>query len=293
VTATVSARSSLLRALSLVWTSAAYELRKVSAFRVGFLMREVLRGVSRPIVMIFVLSAVYAGRTGGAPTASAVSGAATTIGGLTLTEAIQYMVLLAFFEKLVFHERILDLSEQIFEGYITKFLVMPFRYFTLPLGRFVQYTLLQFAVAGSLYCLGAWIAGERWPRPASALAAVEAISLCVCASYCFLVWYFVLNCCAFWLGVVWSLLVMSRFVVLFAAGAVLPLRMMPDAVRTTLEWFFPYWAIGGPIEIWSGRAGTETYVRGLAVVFVSACALEILRRFVWRRGLARYAGSGM
>lgn len=281
MTNSFSAESSLSRWCALVWTSACYEFRKVSAFRVGFLMREVFRGVSRPIVMIFVFTAVYAGRASG------------TIGGLTLSETIQYMVLLAFFEKLVFHERILDLSEQIFEGYITKYLVMPFGYFTLPLGRFVQYTLLQCAVALVLYCAGLWIVGASWPRPASALAAIEAISLCLCASYCFLVWYFVLNCCAFWLGVVWSLLVMSRFVVLFAAGAVLPLRMMPDSVRAMFEWFFPYWAIGGPIEIWSGRAGSETFVRGLAIVCASACALEILRRFVWRRGLARYAGSGM
>jgi ABC-2 type transport system ATP-binding protein len=165
--------SGFARALALVWTSVEYEFRKVSAFRAGFVMREVLRGVTRPIVMIFVLQAVYAGR-GGAP-----------INGLTLTAATQYMILLAVLEKLVFHERVLDLAEQIFQGYVTKFLVMPFPFFVLPLGRFVQYTLTQIVVATVLWTLGALVAPDVWPMPASVGAALMSFSLTLSASFCF------------------------------------------------------------------------------------------------------------
>jgi hypothetical protein len=57
---------------------------------------------------------------------------------------------------------------------------------------------------------------------------------------------------------VWTLLVMSRFIVLFVAGAILPPALLPDAVRAGFQWLFPYWAIGGSIEIWTGPRGLRS-----------------------------------
>jgi ABC-2 type transport system permease protein len=265
----------------LVLRTVEYELRKASAFRTGFVVREVLRGLTRPIVMIFVLQALYTG-----------SGQ-DEIGGLDRTAATQYMLLLALFEKLVFHERVLDLSEQIFQGYVTKFLVMPFSFFVLPFGRFVQHTLLQIVVVCTLWVVGYLTLGSLWPQPASALALFQALVLVLLGSLCFLLWYFTLNCLAFWLDVVWSLLVMSRFIVSFVAGAVIPVAMMPAPVARAFEWLFPYWTITAPIELYSGRMGTPGFLRGLATLCVYALVLECVRRFTWRRGTARYAGSGM
>ena len=86
---------------------------------------------------------------------------------------------------------------------------------------------------------------------------------------------------------------LSWLSVLFVAGAILPPALLPDAVRAGFQWLFPYWAIGGSIEIWTGRAGFDHWVRGMITVACSALVLEIVRRIVWKRGLLRYGGSGM
>lgn len=258
-----------------------YEFRKVAAFRTGFVVREILRGLARPLVTIAMLQVIYAQHAG------------AEIGGYSRAEAVGYMILVAAFEAFVFHDRALDLSEQIFQGYVTKFLVMPFRYFLLPLGRFVQFTLLQLAVSLALWSAGALALPAVWPLPASALALAQSLVLALLGSYCFLLFYFAVHSLAFWLDVVWSLLVMARFVSLFVAGAMLPVGMLPPGVRAAFEWCFPYWTIAAPIEIFLGRAGSAHFARGVAVLVASALALEAVRRGLWRRGTARYAGSGM
>jgi ABC-2 type transport system permease protein len=274
-------RGRLARDAELLWTSARYELAKATAFRVGFLVRELLRGLGRPIAVAFLLLAVYDAR-GGAP-----------IGELSRRAALEYLVLLALVEKVVAHERLLDLHEQIFAGYVTKYLVMPFRFFALPLARFAQYTATQIVVVVLVWIVGRLALPDLWPRPASGVALAQSIVLALLGSYGLFLAYFVIACLAFWLDVVWTLFVMTRFLVLFAAGAVIPAAMMPAPVVEALRWTLPYWTIAGPIEIYAGRADTADFLRGLLVLGASVVVLEILRRVAWKRGLRRYGGSGM
>ena len=88
--------------------------------------------------------------------------------------------------------------------------------------------------------------------------------------------YYILNSLAFWLDVIWSLLVMSRFITLFVSGALIPVSIMPDAFRGAFFWLFPYWTICAPIEICMGREGPE-FARGVLVLLGSAILLEGLR----------------
>lgn len=271
----------LVRDVRLLGRSIAYEFSKVSAFRTGFVVQELLRGIERPIVLLFLFHAVYR------------VGDRETVGGYSYADTVHYLLLVALFEKLVFHDRALDLSLQIFEGYITKYLVMPLRYFVLPLGRWVQFVSLQLVVVPVLWGIGALVLPGWWPTPASGAAAAEALVLILLGSYCHLLLYFCIHALAFWLDVVWSLLVMARFVALFFGGAVLPVAMMPDGVVDVLRWLFPYWTLAAPVELFLGLQGHADFARGVLVLAGSAAALELLRRALWRAGVRRYSGSGM
>lgn len=273
--------AALAREAVLVTRAAGYELRKATAFRTGFLVREVLRGLSRPAVMILIYAAIL--RRGETP----------AIGTWDFPDLVAYMILVATFQKLVFHERALDLSEQIFEGWITKYLVMPVRYRTLAMGRWVQFVSVQLVVSATFYGAGLVLVPGWWPRPVSPAAALEALALVLLGTWCFFSFYFILNALAFWLDVVWSLLVMARFVTLFVAGTLIPISIFPHSARDAIAWLFPYWTLSAPIEIWMGRLGHEAFARGACVLAGSGLALWLLARLVWQRGTRRYAGSGM
>lgn len=257
-----------------------YELRKLSAWRVGFFLREVMRGTWRPLVMIFVFHAMSLGGE-------------RTVAGWSFSELLRYLILAATFEKLLFHYRGLDLAEQIFEGYVTKYLVMPVRFFVLPLGRFCQHLAVQSLVMSALWILGLLLAGDVWPRPVSTVAGLEALTLVLLGSYCYFLTCFIVNALGFWLEVVWTTLVMVNLVLTFVAGVLVPVSMMPSALQAIFAWLFPYWSISAPIEIALGRASHAHFGRGVLVLAASVVVLELVRRSVWRRGLARYSGSGM
>lgn len=273
--------------LRLLWTAVGYELRKRIQFRVGFVVREVLGGAIEPLVMLFVYTALYASAAPGA------EGAEVSLGGWTYAEILRYVAGLLVVRKLVFGNRSLELSTEIFEGRVTKYLVMPFRYFTLAQARFVQATALQLVIAGGIWVIGFALFGDRWLVPVSAAAVAQALTLTLLGSYCCFLVYFIMHSLAFWLDVVWSLLVMAAFVILFIGGGTLPVSQMPAPVAEALSLLFPYWTISAPIELMLGRLDSAAFLRGLALVVPQLIALEALRRLVWRRGLARYVGAGM
>ena len=270
-----------VRQARLLGQALVYEFRKVSAFRTGFVVRELVRGAGRPVVMIFVYLAIFE------------AGEVDAIRGFGFRDLVHYLILVATFDKLVFHMRALDLSEQIFEGYVTKFLVMPFQYFTLALGRWVQYVAVQLVFAAVVWTAGALALPGWWPAAAGPVAMGQALLLIVLGSYCFFLTFFIVNALAFWLDVVWTLLVMVGFVGAFVSGVLIPVSIMPDALQRAFFWLFPYWTLSAPIEIFMGRLGTGAFLQGLGVLGGSAVLLEVTRRVVWTRGTRRYTGSGM
>jgi ABC-2 type transport system permease protein len=272
--------SRLARDARLLRTAWAYELRKVTTWRVGFVVREVMRGVWRPLVMIFVYRALLAGES-------------RSIGGYDADGFARYLILAAAFEKLLFHQRGLDLADQVFRGYVTKYLVMPVRFYVLALARFAQHLTIQGGVAAALWCAGAWLAPEFWPHPVSALAFAQALVLVLLGSYCYFLVCFLVNTLAFWLDVVWTLFAMTSFVFSFVAGVLVPVSIMPDALREAFQWCFPYWAVCAPVELFLGRLDPSAFPRGVLVLLVSIALLELARGELWRRGLARYVGAGM
>lgn len=258
----------------------AYELRKATAFRLGFVFRELLRGVPRPVVMALVYLAMFQ------------SSGATSFNGYSFHDLVGYLVWSTALSRCLTDERTLDLAEQIFDGYITKYLVMPVNFFTLIWGRFVQFTLLQLASAVALYATGALIVPQLWPQPTSGLALLQALVLLLLGAGCYLLTHFILNCLAFWLDVVWSLLNMFRFVSSFIAGSIIPVALMPEAVQQTFRWLFPYWTVFAPAELLLGRSGTPEFVQGVLALGIWLLALQILAVVVFRRGVRRYAGVG-
>jgi ABC-2 type transport system permease protein len=258
----------------------AYEWRKATAFRLGFFLRELLRGVARPAVMMMVYVAMFR------------SSGARDFRGYELSDLLGYLVWASVLQKCVTEERTLNISEQIFDGYITKYLVMPVSFFTLVWGHFVQFTVLQLFAAMLYWGAGTVLLPSFWPYPVSAVALGQAAVLLMLGAACYLLVHFILNCLAFWLDVVWSLLGMFRFVALFIAGALVPISLMPDWVGRAFVGLFPYWTVFAPAEILLGRQGTPEFLQGLAVLSAWLVGLQWLAAITWRRGLLRYTGVG-
>lgn len=256
-----------------------YEFRKRTVFRTGFLIREILNGITRPLVMIVVYWAICEGNP------------EKIFQGYRFIDFVQYLLLAATLQKLIFGNRALDLASQIFDGYLTKYFVMPFRYFILALARFFQFVGVQFGVVCIFYLVGTFIFPKWWPKPASWTALGQSLTLVFLGSYCFFLLYFIINSLAFWLELVWTLLVGTWFISGFISGLLIPISLMPTKIQAILYWIFPYWTIFAPVEIFLGKR--TDFWQGFSILLGTLVLLEGLRRVVWTRGLKKYTGVGM
>jgi ABC-2 type transport system permease protein len=275
-----AALTSLRDELRLLPHAVAYEWRKATAFRAGFVFREVLAGIPRPAVMVAVYYAMFR------------SSGASDFRGYRFPDLVAYLVWSAALGKCLMNERTLDIGEQIFDGYITKYLVMPVSFFTLAWGRFVQYTTLQLASALAFWCAGAVLLPSYWPHAPSFAAFAEASSLLLLGAACYFLAQTTLQLLAFWLDVVWSLSNMFVFVASFVSGAIVPVALMPERVQAVFRVTFPYWTVFAPVEILLGKQGTAEWLHGLSVLGCWLLGLLVLARVTWRRGVLRYSGVG-
>ncbi|MFN7955449.1 MAG: ABC-2 family transporter protein [bacterium] len=174
---------------------------------------------------------------------------------------------------------------------MTSILVMPVSYFTL-LWAFLQSIAVQLFTTRSS---GRWARSSPawWPRPASRLALLRGVPAALDGRR-LLPAHVLRPERAGGPGGhgVQVLLNMFQFVAGFVSGLLVPVALMPAAVRDLFALLFPYWTINAPVELLLGRLGHADFLRGLAVMTVSLAALELLAVFTWRRGLGRYAGVG-
>lgn len=270
----------LAEQLRLLPHTVAYEWRKASAFRGALVFRELLRGLGRPIVMVLVYLAMFE------------SAGVTELRGYTFKDLVGYLIWTTVIFKCLTDERTFDVAEQIFDGYITKYLVMPVSFFSLALGKLLCFTGLQVMSAIGFWVAGALIVPAYWPQPASGLALLQASVLVLLGAYCYALVHLTLNYLAFWLDVVWSLLAMFRFISMFIAGMMVPITLMPPIAEAIFSWTFPYWTVFAPSELLLGRMDSADFMRGVCVLSAWIIGLQLLAGFVWSRGTARYAGAG-
>lgn len=95
---------------------------------------------------------------------------------------------------------------------------------------------------------------------------------------------------AFWLERVSALDALTMVPYTFLGGMVVPLEVMPDAVREFALWTpFPY-MLWLPATLLAG--GEVDLARGFTTLVVWITLLWLLNRWLWRRGLKHYSAMG-
>ena len=246
-------------------------------YKINFLLMMCI-----PILVFFVIkynlwSSIYAGND------------YKLIKGYSLPEMINYqfwILILEFFVRSHFFSR--NISLEIRHGKISCFLLYPFNYISYQLSLFLSDKMLQVFI-GSFTLLLAGL--FSWAQIPSAFILLKA------ALFIFMInvfWFFIqlfIGFLAFWLEETWGLNVSIRFVAAFLSGSVLPLDLYPELFAKILMWTpFPY-LLYVPVKILMGEAMDLGF--SLSVLCVWNVILFFCVRWIWKKGLRLYSGTGM
>lgn len=216
------------------------------------------------------------------------------IAGYDLDHVLVYYVVVILFGKLVRGSEFdAQVSADIYEGGLNRYLVWPAPYFGLKyaqhLGGLLP-ALVQLALFGGLWAL---LGGARGWSGVSPIGVGMCLVSLVVANVLYYLLTLPLHAVAFWADNVWSLLVGMRFLTALLGGLLFPLALFPPAVRSLNDWLPFRGLFSLPAETLLGRVGPEAWMQATAVSLGWVGLLALVATVVWRRGDLQYSGVGI
>jgi ABC-2 type transport system permease protein len=258
------------------------QARKLMSYRANFWIAAVVAFVVELALAWFLWSAVFR-ETGRAE-----------IAGFTLSAMVYYYVAAILLGKLVKGpEREMDVSQEIYDGSLTRYLLYPTNYVAFKYAQQLGHTLpavVELAIFG-VAALVVLPAPDGLDVSAQSVL-MAAVSVAVSNLLHFLL-VFPIEGVAFWADNVWSLNVMYRFVSQMLGGLMLPLTMFPAWAQPALDLLPFKYLYFFPATTLLGHVGPAEWARGIAVSLLWCAVAALAGRLVWLRGTRQYTGVGI
>jgi ABC-2 type transport system permease protein len=190
-------------------------------------------------------------------------------------------------------DHIADVSQDIYDGGLSRYLVYPTSYFRFKYAQHVGLmvpALVQVVLFVVFYVVLFTQPAEARVTPASVLMAAGSVAL---ANVLFYVLHMPIQMVAFWADNVWSLVVMLRFAASLLGGAMLPLALFPAWSQRLLAWLPFRYLFDFPVNTLIGRVTPGEWLANVAVALLWVTLVSGATLVVWRRGVRSYTGVGI
>lgn len=256
-------------------------LERLFSYRVNFWVQFWGSALTEIVIAYLLWSSVYQAQ------------GVEAIGGYTLTQMMVYYLLISFVGRIIRGMENYDISRDIYEGSLTRFLLYPHNYFFFKYADHLSYTVIG-AGQAILACVVTVIffpnAFDVFQFNILSLPVIF-ISLFFASVFHFMLMT-LLELASFWADNVWSLLVMARFVISFFGGFYLPLTLFPESLLKVLK-YTPFPSLTYiPIQYLMGAATISELLFSFCVLLVWIVILWALMAVVWGRGQYKFSGVG-
>ena len=214
----------------------------------------------------------------------AVFASTATIGGLTLDQTLNYILLAQLFGDAAYVSNIIyDIGAGLREGQITAALLRPLDYQAAMYVQNVAQLGINLFLKLPLAVFIWFVYGLDLPSdPVVWLAFIVSLLLGHAVMFCF---DWIIGCSAFYSTEIWGMSVVRFGVAMFFSGSLIPLTMMPDWLRTIAA-ILPFsQAVFLPVSILSGITPVSAMPRIWLMQIALLVGLVFLSRFVFRRAL--------
>lgn len=212
------------------------------------------------------------------------------VDGVDLGTLLTYLTIAQIQIWVVWPETTWYLQNKIREGKIAQDLARPIGLISQLIGHQVGSTLVFLPIAMLILPI-AFFVGVLGP-PASIQAAILYV-VSVILAYGVVTWMgLLMGMVAFWLLEIGGIQMIYRFSNMFFAGALVPLWLFPEPLRTVAG-LLPFQTQANiPVSIYIGRLEGADALRGLAVQAAWVVILGLLVRFVWSRAMRKVVVQG-
>ena len=250
------------------------------AYRFNFFTRA-LFGFVPLIAILYMWRTVYESNGGAG------------VGGYSFAQMVSYYLLIVIVDALTaVNEDDWQIAVDIREGNISQFLLKPINYLYYRLALFFSGRLVYTAFAIVPVALFIFFMRKYFvPPPDAATMGLFSISIFLTALLQFFTSY-AMALLAFWMLEVSTFIFIMFAFEYIASGHLFPLDILPATVQKILAFTpFPY-QLYFPISIYLGKTTGTALWQGLVIQFFWVVVSYGLARFVWNRGIRKYAAYG-
>ena len=247
-------------------------------YRVNFLFRAGF-GLLPLIATISLWRTIFEGRT-------------DTLAGYSLAQMVSYYLVVTLVDMFTaVNEDDWQIAADIREGNISQFLVKPIDYLSYRLclffaGRMIYTVVAIVPVALFIFFERAYFVAPQWDSFGWFLLSVMLTSLLQFFTA------YAMALLAFWVLEVSTFIFILFAFEYIAGGHLFPLDILPPAVTQVLMWTpFPY-QLYFPVSIYVGKTTGAALYQGMAIQLFWVVAAYGFARFMWSRGIRKYAAVG-
>lgn len=233
--------------------------------------------VVHPVVYMVVWSTVAHSRGG-------------QVGGFTGADFAAYYIVMMIVNHLTFTWIMFEFEFRVRTGAFSPLLLQPLHPIHRDIATNAAYKLLTLVVIVPITALLVWVFEPRFAlQPWALLAFIPALIMAFFMRF-LVEWSLALA--AFWTTRVNALNQIYFAALLFLAGRMAPLELMPEWVQT-LASVLPFrWMVAFPVELFLGRLTPDEALHGLAMQVAGLLLALGLIALVWGRGVKKYSAVG-
>lgn len=216
-----------------------------------------------------------------------------TLNSMTMNDMIIYYLLAPQMLRIQQGSNIGNISREIYEGSLNKYLLYPVNYYTFKLTTYlahVSFYIFQLFFVILIYKL---VINQRDVLDLSILKVVALILVLYLSSLVYFMMSSIIELIAFWADNIWSLSIILRMMTSFLGGAMIPLSFFPEWSQNLINYTpFPY-LISFPISILLEEISIEKILSRSLLIIVWAMIFFVLSQFIWHKGKYKYSGVGI
>ena len=265
------------------WVSTVFslELRKAFSYRANFWI-DFFGSVSVQLITAYFLWRAifdYSGKS--------------TLSGYSFYHILLYTILAKMWQRVNYGSDLGVCSREIYTGTLTRYIIYPvsligykFTVFWAQSLIYLQYLLFGYLVYFVIFPI----------PPEVNISSASLVRAVLAMFFGGSIYFFTILCIdfvAFWAENVWSLLIMNRFVSSILGGAMVPLALFPDRVRSLLECLPFYYFTGFPIRVLLGEVSAHDWAVGMAWASFWTAFFWTMASIILSRGRYRYSGAGV
>ncbi|MGY8824577.1 MAG: ABC transporter permease [Candidatus Latescibacterota bacterium] len=212
------------------------------------------------------------------------------VGGFTGADFSAYYITYMVVNHLTFTWVMFEFEYRVRSGAFSPLLLQPLHPIHRDIATNIAYKLLTTVLVVPVTALLIWAFSPRAELHLWALLAfIPSLILAFLLRF-FIEWALALA--AFWTTRVDAINQVFFAVMLFLAGRMAPLALMPDWVQTIAYWSpFP-WMVAFPVDLLLGKLTWEETIEGLVAQAVWSLLALALLNVVWKRGVKAYSAVG-